>query len=67
MIDDSFLKERYLNLEKNFEDVKLEVYYLIILEWKSKKLMQITQKVNFSISWWKYTITVAITAVERWE
>ena len=32
MIDDSFLKERYLNLEKNFEDVKLEVYYLIILE-----------------------------------
>ena len=27
MIDDSFLKERYLNLEKNFEDVRLEVYF----------------------------------------
>lgn len=39
VVEDSFLKERYLNLEKNFDDLKLEVTLILALELKTQKLM----------------------------
>ena len=49
VVEDSFLKERYLNLEKNYDDLKLEVTPFLALELKTQKLMSRLTQVNFKI------------------